>query len=78
MPSLILNLEVIVKVTQENRDRGGSCNSVTIYPEVNVTTCPDTVSLTKHAIAKTHTSNPANDLSRIYNYIVMNTYTRNV
>ena len=41
---------VILKITQENKD-WACCNGVTICPEINVTTCPDTVSHVKHEIA---------------------------
>jgi len=36
---------------------GACCNSVTICLNMNITTCPDNVTLTKHAIAKNRTSN---------------------
>ena len=46
--SVFFYLKVILKVTQENKDCGTCSNGVTIYPEMNVTTCTDTVSLIKH------------------------------
>ena len=52
MPSPILNLKLALKVTQENKDRGTCCNSVTVCPDVNFTTRPDTVLLTKCVIVK--------------------------
>ena len=39
--------------SEQHRLWGACCNSVTVCPEINVTTSPDTVSPTKHAIAKT-------------------------
>ena len=41
-----------MKVTQEHKDFGACSNDVTICPERNVTTCPNTVSLIKHEIAQ--------------------------
>ena len=45
--------------------------SVTICPELDVTTCPDTVSLAKHAIAKNALQILFNGLCKIYNTILI-------
>ena len=48
-----------LKVTQESIDHGACSNSVTHFPEMNfTTTCLDSVSLIKHAIAKKRSSYP--------------------
>ena len=44
-------VKVILKVTQENKDSGACSNGVTVCPDLNITICPDTVSLMKHEIA---------------------------
>ena len=41
-------LKAILKVIQDNIDCGACSNGVTICPEMNVTTCPNTVSLIKY------------------------------
>ena len=66
MPSWNLKLKINLKVTQENKDRGACSNSVTICSEINVITCRDSVSLTKHAIARNALQILFNGLSKIY------------
>ena len=39
-------------LTQENKDCTACSIAVTIYPEMNVTSCPDILLLIKHVIAK--------------------------
>ena len=73
MPSSNLKLKVILKVSQENKAHEACSNSVTIYSEMNVTTCPDSVSLIKHAIVRNALQILFNGLSKICHIILITT-----
>ena len=72
MPSTTL----ILKVTKGNKDVRTCSISSTSCPEMKVATSPDTVSLTKHAIAKNALQILFNGLCEIYNIIFIITYIK--
>ena len=49
---MISSIFKVIKLTEENKDCTARSIAVTIYPDMNVTSCPDILLLIKHVIAK--------------------------